>query len=89
MVRINQLNSVGIMDINIQNNKIELIHWLSTLTDETIIEKLMKFRESEKADWWNEISEREKESIEEGIKDSNSGNIESHSEAKKLYGKWL
>ena len=28
------------MDINIQNKKIELIQWLSTLNDESIIEKL-------------------------------------------------
>ncbi|HKL89546.1 MAG TPA: hypothetical protein VJ880_00040 [Allomuricauda sp.] len=77
------------MDINIQNKKIELIQWLSTLNDESIIEKIMKLRENEKADWWEEISKKEEESIENGLKDAASGNIESHSNVRKLYDKWL
>ena len=77
------------MAIDLQNKKIELIQWLSTLDNEIIIDKLMKLRESEKADWWNEISEGEKESIEKGIEDANSGNLRPHSEVRKLYEKWL
>ena len=77
------------MAIDLQNKKIELIQWLSTLDNEIIIDKLMKLRESEKADWWNEISEGEKESIEKGIEDANSGNLRPQSEVRKLYEKWL
>lgn len=77
------------MDINIQNKKIELIQWLSTLNDESIIEKIMKLRKSEKKDWWKEISKEEKNSIEQGIKDADSGKLKFHSEAKKIYEKWL
>jgi len=77
------------MDINIQNKKIELIQWLSTLNDESIIEKVMKLRENEKTDWWKEISKEERKSIENGIQDADSGKLKSHSEAKKLYEKWL
>lgn len=77
------------MDAKIQNKKIELIQWLSTLNDEAIIEKIMKLRESEKTDWWKEISKKGKCSIEQGIKDADSGKLKSHSEARKLYEKWL
>ena len=77
------------MEINIQNKKIQLIQWLSTLNDESIIEKIMKLRENEKTDWWNKISDEEKNSIEKGLTDANSGRLKSHSEAKKLYDKWL
>ncbi|TDN87664.1 hypothetical protein DET49_111112 [Salegentibacter sp. 24] len=77
------------MDINIQNKKIELIQWLSTLNDESIIEKIMKLRDNEKADWWKAISKEEKESIEKGIQDAEAGKLKSHSEAQKLYEKWL
>jgi len=77
------------MDINIQNKKIELIQWLSTLNDESIIEKIMRLRENEKTDWWKEISKEERKSIEKGIQDADSGRLNSHSEAKKLYEKWL
>ncbi len=61
------------MEINIQNKKIQLIQWLSTLNDESIIEKIMKLRENEKTDWWNNISDEEKNSIEKGLTDANSG----------------
>lgn len=77
------------MDINLQNKKIKLIQWLSTLNDETIIEKIMKLRETEGTDWWKEISKEEKKSIEQGIKDADSGKLKSHSEARILYEKWL
>ena len=77
------------MDIEFQNKKIELIQWLSTLNDEAILEKVMKLRESEKIDWWKEISKEEKKSIEKGIIEADSGKLNPHSEAKKLYEKWL
>ncbi|MHA7862745.1 hypothetical protein [Flagellimonas marinaquae] len=77
------------MDINIQNKKIELIQWLSTLNDESIIEKIIKLRDREKVDWWEELSKEEKDSISKGIKDADSGNTQPHSNVKKLYGKWL
>jgi len=77
------------MDLDLQNKKIELIQWLSTLNDESIIEKLMNLRESEKTDWWKEISKEEKNSIVQGIKDADSGKLKPHSEARKMYEKWL
>ncbi len=39
--------------------------------------------------WWNEISGAEKKSVFKGIADANNGNLKPHSEAKKIYGKWL
>ena len=55
------------MGLSLENKKIELIQWLSTLNDTSMIDKLMKLREKEKSDWWNEISASEKESVEKGI----------------------
>ncbi|NJB81927.1 hypothetical protein [Wenyingzhuangia aestuarii] len=75
--------------MNIQNTKIELIQWLTTLNDKSLIEKILELRKSETADWWNEISESEKKSIEKGIIDADNGNLNSHSEARKVYEKWL
>ncbi len=40
-------------------------------------------------DWFNELSEAEKNSIEMGLKDSAEGKVVPHSEAKKLYEKYL
>ncbi|QNL23064.1 hypothetical protein HZR84_14300 [Hyphobacterium sp. CCMP332] len=77
------------MDIDIQNKKIELIQWLSTLSDETLIDKLLKLRDSEKSDWWEKLSKKEKQSINKGLEDADKGELTPHSEVKKLYGKWL
>ena len=77
------------MDMNIQNSKIELIQWLTTLNDKTLIEKILDLKKSESKDWWNDISEAEKESIEKGILDADKGKLKSHSEARKIYEKWL
>ncbi len=77
------------MDVNIQNKKIELIQWLSTLTDLSIIEKLIKLRDAEKEDWWKELAEAEINSIEKGLKDAKDGKLVAHSTAKKKYEKWL
>jgi len=77
------------MDINLQNKKIELIQWLSTLDDKALIDKLMKLRKKEKTDWWNKISSDEQKSIEKGIQDADNGNLTSHSNVKKIYEKWL
>tara|TARA_R100000935_G_scaffold8148_1_gene17080 strand:+ start:255 stop:488 length:234 start_codon:yes stop_codon:yes gene_type:complete len=77
------------MEVDIQNKKIELIQWLSTLNDMSIIEKIIKLREQEKSDWWDELSVSEKNSLEKGIKDADAGNLESHSDVKKIYEKWL
>lgn len=77
------------MEISLEQKKIELIQWLSTLSDNSIIDKLMELRNSEGGDWWNKLSETEKESIEKGIKDANEGKLNPHSKARQVYGKWL
>ena len=76
-------------NLNILNNKLELIQWLSTIEDSSLIEKIMDLRKKESKDWWNSISENEKESIELGLKDADSGMLNPQSKARELYEKWL
>jgi hypothetical protein len=40
-------------------------------------------------DWWDEISEEEKASIERGLADVKAGRIVPHDEVRKKYLKWL
>ncbi len=77
------------MEINIQNAKIDLIQWLTTLEDSSLIKKIMELRKNETEDWWNTTSDAEKKSIELGISDAENGHLKSNSEAKKIYGEWL
>ena len=77
------------MNTQTLNKKIELIQWLSTLEDHSVIDKLLKFRKEESKGWWNTISKDEKESIERGISEANEGKLEPHSTTRKVYEKWL
>ncbi|SHJ16022.1 hypothetical protein [Flavobacterium terrae] len=77
------------IELNIQNKKLELIQWLSTLEDSNLIEKIMELRKRESKDWWNSISENEKQAIEKGIEDADAGKLNPHTNARKLYEKWL
>ena len=76
-------------ELNMLNKKFELIQSLSTRKDSNIIEKIIDFRKSESKDWWNSISNNEKEGIENGIKDADSSKLNPHSSARKIYEKWL
>lgn len=77
------------MNSQILNEKLELIQWLSTLEDTSTIKKLTQFRKEETKDWWNSISDEEKKSIEKGIAEADENDVKPHSEARKLYEKWL
>ena len=77
------------MEINIQNTKLELIQWLTTLEDKSLIEKILDLRKSQISNWVNDSSENELQSIKKGITDADNGNLKPHSEARKVYEKWL
>ncbi|HHJ09917.1 MAG TPA: hypothetical protein ENK25_03390 [Bacteroidetes bacterium] len=74
-------------DMNIQSEKLKLIEWITRIQDSSIIDKLLKVKEE--LDWWNEISQDEKDSIEKGLQDVKSGKTHQHADAKKLYEKYL
>ena len=58
-------------------------------TIKEMIDKIMELKQEETKDWWNEISDEEKESIEKGLSDAESGKLTPHSEIIKKYEKWL
>ena len=76
-------------ELNIQSKKIELIQWLSTIEDLSVLNKIIDLKKQENKDWWNSVSENEKQSIEKGLQDAEAGKLNSHSKARQLYGKWL
>jgi plasmid stabilization system protein ParE len=62
-------------DVALSNKKIELIQWLSTIEDISVLNKIMELRKKESKDWWNSISENEKKSIEAGLNDAENGKL--------------
>lgn len=71
-------------ELNIQSKKLELIQWLSTIEDLSILNKIINLKKQENKDWWNLISENEKQSIEKGLQDADAVKLNSHSKAKEL-----
>ena len=61
-------------ELQIQNKKLELIQWLSTIEDLKFLEK---------------ISDAERKSIEKGIAQADAGKLNPHSKAREIYGKRL
>lgn len=77
------------MDSTGLSKKIELIQWLSTIEDDSVLEKIAAIQLEDTKDWWNSISTDEQKSIENGILDAENGRLNDHSVARKLYEKWL
>lgn len=76
--------------LHIQNKKLEIIQWLSTVEDLGVLEKISDIISHEKKkDWWYEISDQEKKSIKNGLEDAEAGKLNPHSNAREIYGKYL
>jgi len=67
--------------------KLELIEWLSKLEDDETINYLKIVKESRSSDdWWNDLTENQKEGIERGLRDIDQGKITSHDQIRNKYG---
>ncbi|MEA3448039.1 MAG: hypothetical protein U9Q98_06270 [Bacteroidota bacterium] len=63
------------------------VEWITKICDNQLFDKLMKLAENE--DWWNEISQAERDAIEEGLQDLSANKFYDHSEIRELYEKYL
>lgn len=68
--------------------KLELIEWLTKLDDKETIEylKIVKDSKSNENDWWDDLSELQKQGIERGLNDIKNDRTLSHDEVKNKYG---
>lgn len=67
------------MEANIELRKKNLLNWLNSLNDESIIVRLEQVKQ-ENIDWWDLIGAKEKAAIEEGIAQLDKGEYISHNE---------
>ena len=44
-------------ELQLQNHKLELIQWLSSLSDAKTIERLISIKQEVQQDFWDELSE--------------------------------
>ena len=73
--------------MDIQPEKLKLIKWLASISDQSIIERLKLFRENfaSGSDWLESISDDVRKSIDQGISDIENGRTLPHSEVLKNY----
>jgi len=76
--------------MKLDSEKLEIINWIVSLSDESIIHKIKLLKEQDKnIDWWDEISDAEKASIKRGLKDAKADKVVPHEEVRKKYEKYL
>ncbi len=68
--------------------KLELIEWLTQLDDIETIEylKIIKDSKTSDNDWWNDLTDTQRQGIERGLSDISQGKTVSHEEMKNRYG---
>jgi len=73
--------------MDIYSKKYHLMEWIMNLRDTQMIEKLLSI--AEKSDWWIEISQAERDSIERGLQDISENKVFNHSDVMKQYEKYI
>ena len=74
--------------MNIETTKLELMHLLLQTQKESILNRLKSVFEEEQVDWWNEMSEMEKEEIETGLSQADKGQYNETESVMKRFDKW-
>lgn len=74
--------------MDIQAEKLNLIKWLTDVNEPSIISQFVALRKKQEADWWDNISEEEKDEIIEGIVQADNGDVLPHEEVMAKYEKW-
>jgi predicted transcriptional regulator len=67
--------------MNLETRKINLINWISSLQEADIIDK-MEAIQKENADWWDTISNEDKQAIEEGLEQLDKGEFLTRSQVR-------
>jgi len=67
--------------MNLETRKINLINWISTLQEESVLEKVEKIQK-EKIDWWDTTSNEDKKAINEGLEQLDSGDYLTHAQVR-------
>jgi len=67
--------------MNLEARKINLINWISSIQEEEVLSKMEKIQQ-ERNDWWDSISQDDKEAIAEGLEQLDSGKSIPRSQAR-------
>ncbi|MCG8699616.1 MAG: hypothetical protein MI922_16295 [Bacteroidales bacterium] len=67
--------------MNLESRKINLINWISSIQEEELLDKVERIQR-EKVDWWDTISDKDKQAITEGLEQLDRGEFLTRSQVK-------
>ena len=67
--------------MNLESRKINLINWLSSVQEEDVLNLIEKIQK-EKSDWWDNVSDKDKKAINEGLEQLDKGDYLSRAEVR-------
>ncbi|OMQ10961.1 hypothetical protein [[Flexibacter] sp. ATCC 35103] len=74
--------------MNLEARKYQFIQELVKVQDESILEKLELILKANQNDWFDELSESEKNEIQIGLDQAEKGEFTSHEDVMKRFSKW-
>lgn len=78
--------------MDIKELRADLHNMIDKISDRkvlTAVKTLLSGKADRESDWWDTISEEEREEIEQGLKEADKGEVTPHEEVIKKYKKWL
>ncbi len=74
--------------MNLESRKMELINWITLISNEEIINRIEKIKNKDN-DWWSSVPEEVQAEIEASVKQAESGKYVDHSTQSDKYKKYL
>ncbi|MCF8233051.1 MAG: hypothetical protein K9J27_12790 [Bacteroidales bacterium] len=78
--------------MDVKELKIDLHRMIDKISDKEVlhaVKTLLSQKAETQTDWWDTISEEERQEIEQGLKEAERGEVTGHEEVMKKYKKWL
>lgn len=69
--------------MDIKTSKIELVKLILNIDNDQFLQRVLDFINDEQADFWNELSESERQEIQKGITELNAGKRSSYEDVLK------
>jgi predicted transcriptional regulator len=74
--------------MNLQAEKLSLVQSILNINDRELLMELKTLIKQNEVDWFDNLSNSQKEDVLEGINDADQGRAMSHQEIVKKFGKW-
>jgi predicted transcriptional regulator len=75
--------------MDIQAEKIRLIEWLAGLNDSETLREFLALKKAREEDWWDLLSDQERQEIYEGLEQADKGELIPHKEIMEKFKQWL